>query len=324
MVRTMLNDAITHGNYNNLLRATRWSLAAPKNITWRKGLLKVLAQTFTASDVDPELRLKIGRAMVLAAGEGARAFFIRDAAPSFNGDSRRWTAWIGLGRLTARDALISSALQDQDTLICESAVLALADLGTSGAVRVLQNAMLSLNEELLPTIAASLAKSAEGQEVLKEAVTNESLLIRRTAAQGLSAVAEPWAVEILEKLAREDSEWLVRSSAEIGLNAREARANAKIVVGAPPQIDQTEWLIAWAAQQGQGLGVGKAAMEMLERATTGDDSQSKMLAAMTLAYIGQQSHRDLLEPLLADADLMVRQIVEQAIHRIDQRYYVFQ
>ena len=324
MIRTLLDEAITYGNYESLLRAVRWSLAAPEDVVWRKGLIKVLAQTFTASDVDEAMRLRLGRALVLAAGEGARAFFVqtlRHPSTEIRAAGLRGLGWSGSPQ---EMPLLSGALHDPDIRIRQSAVKALADLGTSGAVRVLRDAMYEIDEQLLPTIAEALSKSAAGQEALKEAATSELLLIRRTAAQGLSEIDEPWATAILETLAREDSEWLVRSAAEIGLTAREERTTVKTVAIAPPQVDKIEWLIAWAAERGQGLGVGEAAMTMLEQATTRGEAQAKMLGALTLAYIGRKAHLTLLEPLLADADLTVRHVVEQTMQRIEQRYRVYQ
>jgi len=220
--------------------------------------------------------------------------------------------------------LFVGALQDPDLEVQQAAVEALGDMGTAGAVRLLRDTMLEADDHLLPSFAEALSKTPEGLEVLKESADSESLLIRRTVAQGLSRVDQPWAVEILEKLAREDSEWLVRSAAQLALTAMKEKAEDKTVVLPPPQIDQLEWLIAWAASQGSGLGVGKAAGAMLERAITQGDPKSQILGILTLTHVGREAHLKLLEPLLDSPDADVRYVAEHAMRLFEQRYDIYQ
>lgn len=323
MVHTLIQTAALHGDMASLLRAARWGVVAPEEAPWRKNLMKVLAQTFTDPDLDWQTRLRVGRALASAAGEGARAFFIqtlRQPSVAIRSAALRGLGWSGSPR---EMPLFVGALQDLDLEVQQSAVEALGDTGTSGAVRLLRDTMLQADDHLLPSIAEALSKTAEGLEVLKEAVDSESLLIRRTAAQGLGRVDQPWVKEILEKLAREDSEWLVRSSAEIALNALKEKAEDKTVVLPPPQIDQMEWLIAWAASQGSGLGVGKAAAAMLERAITQGDPKAQILGILTLTHVGREAHLKLLEPLLDSADADVQYAAEYATRLFERRYDVY-
>jgi len=220
--------------------------------------------------------------------------------------------------------LFVGALQDLDLEIQQSAIEALGDMGTSGAVRLLRDTMLQADDHLLPSIAEALSKTAEGVEALKEAADSEVLLIRRTAAQGLGRVDQPGVKEILERMAREDSEWLVRSSAEIALNAMKDKTEDKVVVLSPPQIDQMEWLIAWAASQGSGLGVGKAAAAMLERAITQGDPKAQILGILTLTHVGREAHIKLLEPLLDSTDADVQYAAEHTIRLFERRYDIYQ
>lgn len=319
----LFNEATSYGNLESLLRAARWSVVAPEDAAWRKTLMKILAHTFTDADTDRHVRLQIGHALAMSAGEGARAFFIqtlRQPAVAIRSAALRGLGWCGSPR---EMPLFEGALQDLDLEVRQSAVEALADLGTSGAVRMLQDAMFEGDENLLPSIAEALSKTEEGLEVLKEAVDNESLLIRRTVAQGLGRINQPWAIAILEKMVREDKEWVVRSAAEVGLNAIKEQTESKTVTLAPPQVDQMEWLITWAAGQGLGLGVGQAAVAMLEKAIAQGDPSAKILGALTLVHIGRENHLTLLEPLLHDHDAAVRRAAEYAIRRIQQRYHVY-
>lgn len=323
LIQALINDATLHDEPASLLRAARWSIIAPEEVPWRKSLMKVLAQTFSDHDIDPSTRLQVGHALALSAGEGARAFFIhalRQPSVAIRSAALRGLGWSGSPR---EMSLLAGALQDLELDVRRSAVEALADMGTSGAVRMLQDVMYEADEHLLPSIAEALFRTSEGLEVLKKAVDSESLLIRRTVAQGLSRVDQPWTKAILEKMAREDSEWVVRSAAEIGLSTLMETAENKIVVAAPPQVDQLEWLITWAAGQGSGLGVGKAAVAVLERAIAQGDSGAKIMGILTLMHIGRESHIGLLKPLLQDPSPDVRQAAQYVIHTIERRYYVY-
>jgi hypothetical protein len=324
LVRTLVQTATVHGDMASLLRAARWGAVAPEDAPWQKSLMKVLAQTFTDPDLDQPTRLRIGHALVSAAGEGARAFFIqtlRQPSVAIRSAALRGLGWSGSPR---EMPLFVGALQDPDFEVQQAAVEALGDMGTSGAMRLLRDTMLEAEDQLLPSIAEALSKTPEGLEALKEVVSHESLLIRRTAAQGLGRIDQPWTKEILERLAREDSEWLVRSAAEIALNVMKEKAEDKTVVLPPPQIDQMEWLITWAASQGSGLGVGKAAGAMLERAITQGDPKAQILGILTLTHVGREAHLKLLEPLLDSPDADVRYVAEYATRLFERRYDIYQ
>ena len=323
LVHTLIQTAALHGDIASLLRAARWGVVAPEDAPWRKPLMKALAQTFTDPDLDRQTRLRVGQTLALAAGEGARAFFIqtlRQPSVAIRSAALRGLGWSGTPK---EMSLFVGALQDLDLEVQQAAVEALGDLRTSGAARLLRDTMLEADDHLLPSIAEALSKTTEGLEVLKEAADSESLLIRRTAVQGLSRINQPWTKEILEKLAREDSEWVVRSAAQIALNAKKEKAENKTVVLPPPQIDQLEWLVTWAASQGSGLGVGKAAAAMLERAITQGDSKAQILGILTLMHVGREAHIKLLEPLLSSPDSDVQYVAEYATRLFERRYDIY-
>ncbi len=323
LTKILFNEVTTYGNIESLYRLARWSSVAPDNIPWRKSLLKLLAQAFIDPDIDKPTRLRMGHAMAICAGEGARPFFIqmlRQPKVDIRCAALRGLGWSGSPQ---EMPLLERALRDANLEIRQSAVEALADFNTPAAARLLQTTMYEADELLLPSIAEALAKTTEGPQILKEAAKDESPMIRRTAAQGLSQLDQPWAGEILLTMVREDKEWIVRSAAELGLNAIKERTEGKIVAPAPLQVDRMEWLIVWAASQGTGVGVGQAAMHMLERAVKEADSANKILAALTLAHVGRESHLTLLEPLLEDQNVAVTQAAGYAIQRIQQRYAIY-
>ncbi|MBN2007564.1 MAG: HEAT repeat domain-containing protein [Anaerolineae bacterium] len=324
MVGSLLREASNYGNLASLLRAARWCILAPADAPWRKTLIKTLAQTFSDPELEMAQRLQVGRKLMMAAGEGSRAFFVQSVrSPSL---SVRCAALRGIGwsGSTKDMPLLASALKEPELEIATSAIEALADLGTAGAARLLQQTLEEADEHLILPVAIALARIPEGQEALQQVADSEDLMLRRAAAHGLSGVQEPWSRALLEKMAREDNEWLVRSAAETALKAWEEQATSKIVPLSPPKIESLEWLIAWAASQGTGMGVGAAAMRMLARAIVEGNAQSKILGALTLIYTGDTRHLQILEPLLENEDPHVRRAATLAVEQIRRRYYVYQ
>ncbi len=320
MVQTLANQAAVEVDERPLLRAARWGVSADPEQPWRKALNKVLAQALMRETLDTESRLALTHALALVAGDGARAFFVRmlvQASPGLRAASLRGLGWCG----EIRDmAVLAAALRDQDRNIRESAVRALHDLGTPGAIAYLVESLPQVDEELMPVIAEALAASPEGGRALDEAVRHPDLLVRRAAALGLGHVNDTWARERLLEIAREDAEWLVRSAAETALQAHDEHAHHLVRIPPPPQPDRLDWLIGWAARQGTGLGVGEAAVAMLVRAAQEGNVDAKVLSALTLAQIGRENDLRVLTPLMGNPDPGVSQTAAWATQKIRQRY----
>jgi len=90
--------------------------------------------------------------------------------------------------------------------------------------------------------------------------------------------------------------------------------------GPPPEVDKMDWLIAWAARQGQGVGVGEAALKTLLQALSEGNPDAKVMAALTLAQIGRESHLSVLESLMQAADPLVQEAATTAVQQIRRRY----
>lgn len=300
-----------------LLLAARWTIRAPEDVPWRTFVIKALAKVFIQPNLSPDYRLKLSQALALIAAEQAYPLYLqalRHPLQSIRVAALRGIGWVG----SPKDLkLLAAALKDPHLEIQESALHAIADLGTPGAYRFLGDLLPQSSEQLMLQIAEILARNPEGWDTLREAVQAEDLLVRRAVAHGLSNIPQPWARELLQQLARDDPQWLVRSAAEAALSAQQP---SQVVVSAPPQPDQIQWLIAWAARQGLGLGVGPAAFTMLLHALQAGDTPTRLLAARTLSQIGRPEHLEALQALINDPDAMVQEAVRNAIQHIEARY----
>lgn len=300
-----------------LLLAARWTIRAPEEVPWRSFVIKALAQVFVQPAISHEYRLKLSQALALVAGEDAYPFYLqalRHPAQPIRAAALRGIGWAG-GPKDLK--LLAAALKDPHIEIQESALRAIGDLGTSGAYRFLGDLLPQSSEQLMLIIAEILAGNPDSWETLREAIQAEDLLVRRAVAHGLSAIRKPWAREILEQLARDDPQWLVRSAAEAALSAQQS---SSVVVEAPPQPDQIQWLISWAARQGLGLGVGEAALTMLLHALQSGDSGPRILAARTLSQIGRLEHLPALQTLCRDPDAGVQKAARHAVQQVEMRY----
>ncbi len=319
LVKSLIKDALAENDRGKILRAGRWAVVAPPSAGWRKAVMKILAQTFVKPEMEDAERLAVGRALALIAGETARPFFLqtlRTPQPGVRASALRGLGWTG----TPSDMkIIAAGINDSNFNIQVSAVRALGDLGTSGAFRLLQRFLAQSDEQLIITIAETLASQPEGWEALQEATQSEDLMVRRAAAHALGYVPQPWAEELLGVLVREDPQWLVRSAAEASLTALQAREEAA-TVAPPPKIDEAGWLMNWAARQGLGLGVGEAALQTLLHALERGEPETRILAALTLMRMGRREHLELLRPLLEDPNVEVQGVAAEAYATIEMRY----
>lgn len=308
-----------------LMRVARWAAIADPQAPSHRTLIKILARSYMLESISPAVRLDISRSIAQSAGESARAFFVqmlRTPSPDIRGAAIRGLGWC---KSDGDLVLLASALRDDRTpaRIRESAARALLDLGSDEAVKVLADALPNVEETLMLSLADILASDARGAEALRQATDYPDLMVRRAAAFGLGKVDEDWAHELLLEVAREDKEWLVRSAAELALQAHDESEEQVAVVTPPPQPEQLDWLIGWAARQGEGLGIGEAAMVMLRRAAQEGNADAKVLSALTLAQIGQESEATALEPLMGNLDPLVAQTATWAVHQIRRRHQVF-
>lgn len=313
------------GDQTCLVRIARWAAIADPQAPSHRTLIKILARSFVLEGISPAMRLDIGRAIVQSAGESARAFFVqmlRNTSPDIRGAAIRGLGWC---KSSGDRIVLASVLRDDKTpaKIRDSAARALLDLGSDEAVNVLAKVLPDVDEPLMASIADILASDVRGGEALQQAAHHPDLMVRRAAAFGLGKVDEDWAHELLLELAREDTEWVVRSAAELALQARDESEGLVTTVTPPPQPEQLDWLIGWAARQGEGLGIGEAAMVMLRRAAQEGNADAKVLSALTLAQIGRESEATVLESLMGNLDPLVAQTATWAVRQIRRRHQVF-
>jgi HEAT repeat protein len=303
--------------YTRLRTLGSWIGAAPQGTAWREGAMAILARVFLQPGVHAPTRRLLADALA-STGVSGVAYFLKQALKNPETDVRI-AAVLGLSRV-AQEADIpafEAMLTDEDVLVREAAVQALARFGTDAAVRRLAVVLLEGEDELRPVAAAALASCGEESvELLRELADSDDMMTRRAVVFGLARIG---ARGLLEKIGREDERWVVRTAAATALEELEAQEESP---GVPPlpDVEQLPWLISWAATQGEGLGMGDAALQMLRRALAGGDAQVRCAAARVLAQIGRPDDIEGLRAALADPDPGVADAAMGALEGIGRRY----
>lgn len=303
--------------YTRLCTLGSWIGAAPEGTAWREGAMAILARAFLQPSTRAPTRQALADALAMTGVSGV-AYFLKQALKRPDAEVRT-AAVLGLSRVAreADMAIFEAALADEDALVREATVRALARFGIDAAKRRLATVLLEGDDELRPVAAAALARCGEeGVDLLHELADSGDVMTRRAVVSGLAQIG---ARDTLEKMAREDGQWIVRTAATAALEDLEAQEKSP---GAPPlpDIEQLPWLISWAATLGEGVGLGDAALQMLRRALAEGDTQIRLAAVQALIWVGRPDDIQVLRTALADSEPLVASAALKALEEIEKRY----
>jgi HEAT repeat protein len=306
--------------------ASLLTASPPGDEPWRSGLMARLGQLFLNPRMPSILREPCLIALVESGEDGVGILF-RQAAGSPEAPIRAG-AILGLGaRGDEQDlALIDGALGDPDPQVRLATIDALdilARMGNQQAMELIVSAMIEGEDQVQRIAVDALAElGPEGHDVLREAVKDEDLIVRRAAIYGLASIGEPWAIEVIRAVQRDDEEWLVRNAAVQALASFDQSEDGEPtgVEMTPPRADSEPWLISWAAERGEGTGVGDAALTTLLRALQEGDQTTRLLALDTLRRLGDPRTVDVLRQRLRDPDPAVRVEALVALDEISRRH----
>ena len=301
--------------YTRLRVLSSWIGAAPDDAAWRDGAMAVLARGFLKSKAPAQIRQALANDLATTGVPGVTYLFKQ--ALQHPDDETRAAAVLGLTRAAREKDLptIEKMLEDDSRAVREAAVHGLVYLNINVAMRGLEHVMMEGDDELRPLAAEKLAQLGEpGRAILIEAIDSEDVVVRRAAVLGLAKLGMQ---EVLEKVAREDEQWIVRSAALAALEEDEEEVAG---VAPPPEIGQMAWLISWAASHGEGVGVGEASRHMIRQALSEGDTATRLKAAQTLIRVGRPDDVEALQASLADPDPSVANTALEALSEVSRRY----
>lgn len=271
-----------------LLTIGRWLRLAPEHLPWVAPTLRRLAGLIQNSDTPRGLKARILGILVQSGNPGIPMLLRQMSTAS--SPTLRSLAALGMG--IVRDPKAGPELQrllkENDSEIFNAAILALVAAGEKDGLEAVANLLISGNESQSRAAAEGLANHAEeGHPTLAEAAEVEDPGVRRAAVFGLGRIPQPWAIQILEKLRAEDTQWAVQDAANQMLQAAEP-ANRRLPRPLPV-LTQLPWLLAFAAERGIGVAPGRPALEMLARVLREGNPDQIEAAVYYLQHRGDES-----------------------------------
>lgn len=304
--------------FTALFSVVPWLIDSPSNATWRAEVFKRLTAALLAPSQYPTIRERAMAALV-ASRDKAVLFIFRQAVRSTDPNVRR-LACVGMGALGDSEAVkdLQSMLTDPDQDVQLAAGLALGAIGTDAALETMATGLLEGEPNLQQAVAEALAAIPEiGHHTLRDAVQARDMQVRRAAVFGLARIKKAWALSLLYRTLLEDEQWYVKNAAEQVMKQMEQPERHGPM--RHPEADSLEWLIAWAAKQGEGVPAGQNARQVLIRVLQEGDPATRAAAARTLANLG---HIPALKPLynaLRDKDESVRSAVYESLNTFQTR-----
>lgn len=262
---------------SGVLQVARWLPSAPENAPWRAQVLRRLVADLQKDTLSLGIRARCLAALVTSGSSGI-AVLLRQSL-SASQPALRQLAALGCGyiRETKATPEIAKLLADPLHQVRQAACLALVAIGDKAALEAVATGLVQGDESLRRAAAEALANHPEeGHPTLQEGSTVDDLLLRRSVVYGLVRIRAPWAVDILQKMRLEDSQWVVQNAASQALELQ-SEANPRIPRPLPPVTD-TPWLLAFAAKRGVGVVPGKPALELLVAALKDGEDDERMAA----------------------------------------------
>ncbi|HVP20815.1 MAG TPA: HEAT repeat domain-containing protein [Anaerolineaceae bacterium] len=277
----------------NLLKLCRWLKDVPANLEWRSKLMRQIVKIITQPDLADELRAILMSGLTVANDPVVSAMF-RQLLLSPD-DNLRVLAALGCGAIQDNKSVHEVALliKDKNPDVRLAACLALGIIRSDAAMQYIHEILLTGEEFLKQAVAESLAsRGEEGVELLKESYKSQDLVVRRAVTYGLCFVQDEWPREMLEHIAVEDAQWVVRNSAVQALETM-AKPRALVPANLPPP-SQSPWLLAFASKQGTGIIPGKIPIDILISALDKGTPEERVAALDYLRLIPNDNNAGII------------------------------
>lgn len=169
-----------------------------------------------------------------------------------------------------------------------SACLALSLFNHSTSIKAVNDALLKGEEHLQQIAAETMAADTfTGHEILKNTVTFDNILVRRAAVIGLSQIRERWSASMLEKIAVEDNQWVVRNAASQALEM--LHQNNVYAPRSLPRPSDAPWLISLAGKQGYSLSADEMPTPFLLQSLKSGSFEEKAASLYYLRQVPQEN-----------------------------------
>lgn len=308
LATTLLQMADTDPARDGWFHIAAWLPQTTASGNWRRQVMINLGQMARQSGQPEGLRLRAIAAMAATGEEGLLTFVKQLLGRSDPFSRQMGTAVLPLVPDETVISLLAERLADEDLAVQLTAVSGLALLQHNPLTEhPLVTALIGDNEEVSLLAAEWMAHNGgPGIDILREAVKDEDIQVRRAAVHGLALLDEDWIEPLLADLERNDSEWFVRSAASGA--AETIRRRRLPQPWRPLRAADQPWLANMALTQGKRVPSGQAAVTfvlgVLNEAT---DSATRVAAIRLLAQLPAREAMPILAQAIEEADTAVRE-----------------
>lgn len=251
--------------FDHHVQASAWLKYIPQNhenkITIIRGMLRLIQRT----DIPIFVRLILTGNLATCNDPSMPLLFKQWL--TLNSPALRRLALLGLGASSDGKWIdeIAAGMEAKDEPVRQAACCALAALDLAEARAELQM-ILEKSDETSKQVTAECLTAAGpgGYDIIKKAAASDDLLIRRAAVYGLSLISEPWVIPLLEKIATEDTHWVVRNAAALALDTLKAPDPSLPKPRLKPH--EAPWLIKFAARSGRSVSIQEPPIPLLRQA----------------------------------------------------------
>jgi hypothetical protein len=273
---------------HNLLAAARWLGDSTSSAPWRAIVFRNLANNLNNEELPFSLRGRMAAAFVCSNDPSAPKLFKK--LLTTNTPSVRILSALGIGAW-GDPALITDLtdlIHDEEESIRNAACMGLVSLHTETALHAVADCLLNGDESIRQAAAEALVfLPNQGVEIIREAVKLNDLLARRAAVFGLMQIREPWAKQMLDQIAVEDGQWVVRNAAAQAIETIQ-EIDHRVPKAFPPPHEAT-WLISFAGKRGLGLSAVQPATDVLLLALKAGTLEDQIASLRYLKNVPQEN-----------------------------------
>ncbi|MEN4013232.1 MAG: HEAT repeat domain-containing protein [Bellilinea sp.] len=291
--------------FRNLIKSARWIRDTPSNHPGRSKVMRRLAGLLQNETVPYSIRMSMLAASATSNDPALTLLYKQQLSSSSS--SLRSMAVLGLGALQESKSIkeIVALLNDDHFEVRYAACFSLACFDTNEGLEARLSCIHYADESLRLAASETLAMDARiGHEKLRELMQSEDLLVRRSAIFGMSTINENWVVDILEKTAVEDSQWVVRNAAGQALENLQ-KPNPYVPQPLPHPAD-SPWLIAFGAKRGLGISRSDSPVAILLEALKSENEDERLASIWYLRNYSDEGVIARLYSLLFDSSIELR------------------
>ncbi|MBN2084225.1 MAG: HEAT repeat domain-containing protein [Anaerolineales bacterium] len=304
-----------------LLRVASWLRDAPPTAGWRVEVFRRLMKLVRTPSQPFPLRTRALCAFLNSRDLSATQLFRQILTTEDADREAQILAALGLGAMSDASAveLLAKQMETDSRELRWAGALALGHIATHAAIDTLGQVLLQGEDDLRRAVAEALSLDPiEGHGILREAIQDAELLVRRAAVFGLARTGQAWALEILERVQTEDGQWAVKSAAAQAVERLHGETENPLPV--PPPIHNLPWLVAFATERKTGLAPGLPALAMLQRVIREGEPRQRAAAVEALGNLGDRDFTQDICMGLSDNESSVRSLAFEALWAIRTKH----